>query len=50
MLSAGPISHDCMQLLKTTYEFVALSHFTGYFIFICALFLLDVELERPVSS
>ena len=43
MLSAGPISHDSMQLSTTTTGFVALFYFIGYVIFVCALFLTSAE-------
>ena len=45
MLSAGPISHNSVQLLIITTDFVALFQFTGYLlvVFICALFLAGVE-------
>ena len=43
MLSVGPISHNSIQLLIITTDFVALSKLIGYVVFICASFLADIE-------
>ena len=43
MLSAGPIPHNSIHLLIITADFVALTDFTGYVLFIITSFLAGVE-------
>ena len=50
MLSAGPISYDRLQSLTTTTDFVSFSCLSGYFVSICALFVVGVILLRRGSQ
>ena len=50
MLSAGLISHNSIQLLTVTTDFVALSQFSGYVVFICGLLLRVLCLETKTFA
>ena len=43
-------SHDSLQSLTTAANFVGLTYFKGYIVFICVLLLVGVESGRPVSA
>ena len=45
MLSAGPISHDAIQLSIIMTYLLKLSYFTGYVVFICASLLWTLSMQ-----
>ena len=48
--AAGSVSHGSTQMFTTTTDIIALFYFTGHDVCICALFLVGVESERPISA